>query len=90
MGGPGQGGTPGVMKAMTKLGDKFRELQSICEGEILQREKMILELRKELEKAREELIAAKSQQRAVRSEKCQGCIYKIADLRSLEEGEKGK
>lgn len=74
---------------MAKLGDKFRELQSIAEGEILQREKLILELRKELEKVREELAAANAQQRAVRSEKCKGCIYKIAALRSLKEKEKG-
>lgn len=76
------------IKVVTILGDKFRELQSICEGEILQREKMILALRRELEKVRQELTVAKSQQRAVRSEKCQGCIYKIAALRSLKEKEK--
>ena len=73
---------------MTKLRDAARQLIGIAENEILRREKRILELRKELEKVKEELAAANAQQRAVRSEKCKGCIYKIAALRSLDEKEK--
>lgn len=74
---------------MQNLRDKARELISIAEGEILKREKLILELRTELKKVKEELAAANSQKRAVRSEKCKGCIYKLTALKVLEKGKRG-
>lgn len=72
---------------MQNLRDKARELIAIAEGEILRREKLILELRKELKKVKEELAAAKSQQLAVRSEKCRGCVYRVVAIKILEKGE---
>ncbi|GAH54108.1 unnamed protein product [marine sediment metagenome] len=75
---------------MRKLRDLAREIVSVSEGEIERREKLILELRRELEKVRQELAVAKSQQRAVRSEKCKGCIYKLTALKVLEKGEEVK
>ncbi|GAI21100.1 unnamed protein product [marine sediment metagenome] len=75
---------------MQSLRDKARELVSIAEGELLKKEGTILALRRELAKVRGELAAANAQQRAVRSEKCRGCIYKLASLQALEEKEKVK
>ena len=72
------------------LNDKLREIASIVEGELLRREATIVSLRQELAKVRGELAAANAQQRAVRSEKCWGCIYKIASLQALEEKEQVK
>ena len=76
---------------MAKLGDKFRELQSICEGEILKKEAMIVVLRCELEKVKGELAAVKAPRLAVRSPKCEGCAYRVIALKVLEEEkEKGE
>ncbi|MBA7532418.1 hypothetical protein ES705_24644 [subsurface metagenome] len=70
---------------MQSLRDKARELVSIAEGEILRKEATITALRRENEKAKGELAAVNAQQRAVRSEKCKGCIFKLAALRRLDE-----
>ena len=75
-------------EVVTTLRDLARQIVSVHEGELLQREKVILELRKALEKLREEGVAAKAQRRAIRSPKCRGCLYKIIAMRSLEEKEK--
>ena len=72
------------------LNDRLREIASIAEGAVLERERTILRLRQELAKVKGELAALKGQQRAVRSEKCQGCIYKLAALKSLNEKEQVK
>ena len=69
---------------MAKLGDKFRELQSICEGEILKKEATIVALRRELEKVRGEMATIKDPRLAVRSPKCQGCAYRVIALKTLE------
>ncbi len=73
---------------MQSLRDKARELVSIAEGELLKKEAIIIALRRENKKAREEVAAAEAQQQAVRSEKCRVCIYKLAALRSLDEENK--
>ena len=75
---------------MQSLRDKARELVGLAEGAIQQKEATILALRKELEKAKGEVAAGKDQRRAVRSEKCKGCIYKLTALRSLDEESKGE
>lgn len=78
---------------MTRLGDKFRELQSICEGEIQKRETILITLRHEVERLRKELVEAKDQQLAVRHPKCEHCAYRIIalkSLKSLESEEKAK
>ncbi len=75
---------------MQSLRDKARELVGIAEGELQKKEATILALRKELEKTREEGAAVKAQQRAARSEKCTGCIYKLAALRGLDKEGAGK
>ncbi|MBA7627167.1 hypothetical protein ES703_34629 [subsurface metagenome] len=74
---------------MQSLRDKARELVSIAEGEIQKKEVVIVALRRELARVKGAL-AAKAQQRSVRSEKCKGCIYKIAAMKALDEEEKVK
>ncbi|MBA7649245.1 hypothetical protein ES703_57040 [subsurface metagenome] len=70
---------------MQELRDRARELVSIAEGEILKKEVTILALRKELKKAGETAKVQSRYSGGVRSEKCKGCIYKIAALKSLDE-----
>ena len=70
---------------MAKLGDKFRELQSICEGEILKKEATIVALRRELARVKEELAVIKDPRLAARSPKCENCAYRVVALKILEE-----
>ncbi|MBA7664118.1 hypothetical protein ES703_72169 [subsurface metagenome] len=74
---------------MQTLRDKARELVSIAEGEILKKETALVALRRELSRVKK-AMEAKTQQRAIRSEKCKGCIYKIAAMKALDEEEKVK
>ncbi|GAI59985.1 unnamed protein product [marine sediment metagenome] len=69
---------------MSILMDKARELVSCAEGQLLEKEGLILALKRELVKVRRELGAFKAQAHAVRSVKCQGCTYKVIALKALE------
>ena len=73
---------------MQALRDKARELVGLAEGQLLEKEAIILALRRELVKVRAELAASRAQQHAVRSVKCQGCAYRVIALEALEKEEK--
>ncbi len=73
---------------MPTLMDKARDLVSCAEGQLQQKEGTILALRQELVKVRGELAAIKAQNHAVRSVKCQGCVYRVIALEALEKDEK--
>ena len=73
---------------MQTLMDKARDLVSSAEGQLLEKEAIILALKRELVKVRGELAASRAQQHAVRSVKCQGCVYKVIALDALEKDEK--
>ncbi|MBA7530601.1 hypothetical protein ES705_22810 [subsurface metagenome] len=73
---------------MQALRDKARELVGLAEGQLLEKEGLILALKRELTKVRGELAAFKAQDHAVRSVKCQGCVYKVIALEALEKDEK--
>ncbi|GAI25895.1 unnamed protein product [marine sediment metagenome] len=75
---------------MSILMDKARELVSIVEGQLQQKEGLILALKRELTKVRAELAAFKAQEHAVRSVKCQGCVYRVIALEALEKDEKAQ
>ncbi|MBA7532112.1 hypothetical protein ES705_24338 [subsurface metagenome] len=75
---------------MQALRDKARELVGLAEGQLLEKEGLILALKRELTKVRGELAASRQQQHAVRSVKCQGCIYKLAAMKALDEEGAGK
>lgn len=73
---------------MQALRDKARELVGLAEGQLQQKEGTILALRQELVKVRGELAASRAQQHAVRSVKCQGCVYRVIAVEALEKDEK--
>ena len=78
-------------EVVTTLRDLARQIVSVHEGELLQREKVILELRKALKKVKEELAAAKNRRLNIRPPKaCEHCVYKVVATKVLEAEEKVK
>ena len=84
-------GVPGVrveVEVMQALRDKARELVGLAEGQLLEKEGLILALKRELTKVRGELAAMKDPRLAARSPKCENCAYKVIALEALEKDEK--
>lgn len=75
-------------KTMQTLMDKARDLVNCAEGQLLEKEAIILALRRELVKVRGELAAIKDPRLAVRSPRCEGCAYRVIALEALEKEEK--
>ena len=73
---------------MQALRDKARELVGLAEAELMKKEAALVALRRELAKVRGELAAIKDPRLAVRSPRCEGCVYRIIALESLEKEEK--
>ena len=75
---------------MTRLRDLAREIVSVSEGELLQREQKILALRREVERLKKELAETKRQQLTTRPLKCETCAYRVVGMRVLEAEETAK
>lgn len=74
---------------MSRLRDLAREIVSVSEGELLQREQKILALRQEVERLKKELAEVKRQP-TTRPPKCEACAYRVVGMRVLEAEETAK
>ena len=71
-------------KVMLTLRDRARELASFAEGEIEKREVIVVALRREIRRLREELAKAKNQNLNIRPGNCEHCTYRVVAIKVLE------
>lgn len=68
---------------MSTLRDRARELASFAEGEIEKREVIVVALRREVRRLREELAKAKNQNLNIRPPQCEHCTYRVIAMKVL-------